>query len=35
MREAIAAGLLTEQGDRLGFRHDLVREAVDAAPAAV
>ena len=36
VREAIAAGLLTEQGDRLGFRHDLVREAVDASlPKAV
>jgi DNA-binding NarL/FixJ family response regulator/predicted pyridoxine 5'-phosphate oxidase superfamily flavin-nucleotide-binding protein len=36
IREAIAAGLLTEQGDRLGFRHDLVREAVDASlPRAV
>ena len=31
IREAIAAGLLTEEGDRLGFRHDLVREAVDAS----
>ena len=27
VREVIAAGLLTEEGDRLGFRHDLVREA--------
>ncbi|MFI5067629.1 MAG: ATP-binding protein, partial [Streptosporangiales bacterium] len=36
IREAIAAGLLTEDGDRLGFRHDLVREAVDASlPKAV
>ena len=36
IREAIAAGLLTEEGDRLGFRHDLVREAVDASlPRAV
>ncbi|MGA2826368.1 MAG: AAA family ATPase [Streptosporangiaceae bacterium] len=36
IREAIAAGLLTEEGDRLGFRHDLVREAVDAGlPKAV
>jgi DNA-binding CsgD family transcriptional regulator/energy-coupling factor transporter ATP-binding protein EcfA2 len=36
IREAIAAGLLTEEGDRLGFRHDLVREAVDARlPKAV
>ena len=32
----MAAGLLTEKGDRLGFRHDLVREAVDASlPKAV
>jgi hypothetical protein len=31
IREAIAAGLLTEEGDRLGFRHDLVREAVDSS----
>jgi DNA-binding NarL/FixJ family response regulator len=36
IREAIAAGLLTEDGNRLGFRHDLVREAVDASlPKAV
>lgn len=36
VREAIAAGLLAEQGDRLGFRYDLVREAVDASlPKAV
>jgi hypothetical protein len=36
VREAIAAGFLTEQGDRLRFRHDLVREAVDASlPKAV
>jgi len=36
VREAMAAGLLTEEGDRLGFRHDLVREAVDASlPKAV
>ena len=36
IREAIGAGLLTEEGDRLGFRHDLVREAVDASlPKAV
>ena len=36
IREAIAAGLLTEEGDLLGFRHDLVREAVDASlPRAV
>jgi hypothetical protein len=31
LREAIAAGLLVEDGDRLAFRHDLVREAVDAS----
>jgi DNA-binding CsgD family transcriptional regulator len=30
LREALAAGLVTEDGDRLTFRHDLVREAVDA-----
>jgi DNA-binding NarL/FixJ family response regulator len=36
IREAITAGLLTEEGHRLGFRHDLVREAVDASlPEAV
>jgi predicted ATPase len=36
VREAIAAGLLADKGDRLGFRHDLVREAVDASlPKAV
>ena len=36
IREAIAAGLLTEEGNRLGFRHDLVRETVDASlPKAV
>ena len=36
VREAIAAGLLVEDGDRLRFRHDLVREAVDASlPRAV
>ncbi len=36
IREAIGAGLLTEEEDRLGFRHDLVREAVDASlPKAV
>jgi DNA-binding CsgD family transcriptional regulator len=36
IREVIAAGLLTDEGDRLGFRHDLVREAVDASlPKAV
>ncbi|HEX4290761.1 MAG TPA: AAA family ATPase [Trebonia sp.] len=36
IREAIAAMLLAEDGNRLGFRHDLVREAVDATlPKAV
>jgi DNA-binding CsgD family transcriptional regulator len=30
LREALTAGLITEDGDRLSFRHDLVREAVDA-----
>ena len=36
IREAMAAGLLTEAGNRLAFRHDLVREAVDASlPKAV
>ena len=36
IREAIAAMLLAEDGNRLGFRHDLVREAVDASlPRAV
>lgn len=36
IREAIAAGLLAEDGDKLRFRHDLVREAVDASlPGAV
>jgi DNA-binding NarL/FixJ family response regulator len=29
--EAIAAGLVIEDGDRVAFRHDLVREAVEAA----
>jgi DNA-binding NarL/FixJ family response regulator len=31
LREALAAGLITEDDDRLAFRHDLVREAVDAS----
>ncbi|NDU72123.1 AAA family ATPase [Actinomadura sp. DSM 109109] len=36
LREAIAAGLIVEDGDRVAFRHDLVREAVEAAlPATV
>src|SRR5262249_26081107 len=30
LREGLAAGLVTEDGDRMGFRHDLVREAVEA-----
>jgi DNA-binding CsgD family transcriptional regulator len=30
LREAMTAGLVTEDGDRVAFRHDLVREAVDA-----
>lgn len=34
--EAVRAGLLTESGDRLVFRHDLIREALAAdTPAAV
>jgi DNA-binding CsgD family transcriptional regulator len=36
LREALAAELLVEQGDALAFRHDLVREAVDAGlPASI
>ena len=31
LREALAAGLVIEEGDRMAFRHDLVREAADAA----
>jgi DNA-binding CsgD family transcriptional regulator len=31
LREALTAGLITENDDRLAFRHDLVREAVDAS----
>ncbi|HEY1704390.1 MAG TPA: AAA family ATPase [Trebonia sp.] len=31
LRDALAAGLVAEDGDRMAFRHDLVREAVDAA----
>lgn len=31
LREALAAGLVTEDGDRMAFRHDLVREAVEAS----
>ena len=30
LREALAAGLVIEDGDRMRFRHPLVREAVDA-----
>ena len=30
LREALAAGLVIEDGDRVAFRHNLVREAVDA-----
>jgi DNA-binding CsgD family transcriptional regulator len=30
LRDAIAAGLVVEDGERVAFRHDLVREAVDA-----
>ncbi|WP_328967833.1 helix-turn-helix transcriptional regulator [Streptomyces sp. NBC_00239] len=30
VRESLDADLLTESGDRLAFRHDLIREAVDA-----
>jgi DNA-binding CsgD family transcriptional regulator len=29
-REAIDAGLIVDDGERLAFRHDLVREAIDA-----
>jgi DNA-binding NarL/FixJ family response regulator len=31
LREALAAGLLVEDGDRVAFRHDLIREAVETA----
>ena len=31
LREALAAGLVIEDGDRMAFRHNLVREAADAA----
>jgi DNA-binding CsgD family transcriptional regulator len=31
VREAIGAGLLIEDGERLSFRHDLVRESIDAS----
>jgi DNA-binding NarL/FixJ family response regulator len=30
LREALDAGLVVEDGDRMRFRHDLLREAVDA-----
>ncbi|WAJ43717.1 LuxR C-terminal-related transcriptional regulator [Mycobacterium sp. Aquia_216] len=30
VREALAAGLIVDHGDRLGFRHDLIREATEA-----
>ena len=30
LREALAAGLVVEDGDRVTFRHELVRQAVDA-----
>jgi DNA-binding CsgD family transcriptional regulator len=30
VREAIGAGLIVEDGERLSFRHDLVRESIDA-----
>jgi hypothetical protein len=36
VREALAAGLLVDYGNRLGFRHDLIREATEAdLPVAV
>ncbi|MEU4292497.1 AAA family ATPase [Kribbella sp. NPDC026596] len=36
LRQALASGFVTEDGDRVAFRHDLVREAVEAAlPATV
>jgi DNA-binding CsgD family transcriptional regulator len=31
VREAIGAGLIIEDGERLSFRHDLVRESIDAS----
>ncbi len=31
LREALATGLVIEDGDRIAFRHDLVREAVEAS----
>jgi DNA-binding CsgD family transcriptional regulator/tetratricopeptide (TPR) repeat protein len=36
LREALAAGLIVDHGGRLGFRHDLIREATEAElPLAV
>lgn len=36
LREALAAGLIVDHGGRLGFRHDLIREATEAElPPAV
>jgi hypothetical protein len=36
VREALAAGMIVDHGDRLGFRHDLVREAIESElPPAV
>jgi DNA-binding CsgD family transcriptional regulator len=36
VREALAAGLIVDHGDRLAFRHDLIREAIEAElPSAV
>jgi DNA-binding CsgD family transcriptional regulator/tetratricopeptide (TPR) repeat protein len=36
VREALGAGLIVDLGDRLSFRHDLVREAIEAdLPPAV
>jgi DNA-binding CsgD family transcriptional regulator len=36
LREALASGLVVDDGDRLAFGHDLVREAIDASlPRAV
>jgi hypothetical protein len=30
VREALASGLIIEAGDQLGFRHDLIREAIES-----
>ena len=30
VREALASGLIVESGDKLGFRHDLIREAIES-----